>query len=167
MYPQLKAGELKVTVLVTWQDQAQASINGDDDKVGLYDSSKFDLEIPTQNLKPRCVFFFLLCPSQFHIYTHLCPMPDVPRPPIHTHVRFADRKRFASAKDTQWVRDRQRLEADKPANVNEIMLMDERGLLLEGMSSNFGVLVRHAQLPFSILINSFFPARMQFLLGGC
>jgi hypothetical protein len=98
---------------------------------------------------------------QFHIYTHLCPMPDVPRPPIHTHVRFADRKRFASAKDTQWVRDRQRLEADKPANVNEIMLMDERGLLLEGMSSNFGVLVRLMLLPFS-LASSIFPIRMQF-----
>ena len=117
-----------------------------------------EFEFPAPNLKPRYIFLHPVPPSQFHIYTHLCPMPDVPRPPIHTHVRFADRKRFASAKDTQWVRDRQRLEADKPANVNEIMLMDERGLLLEGMSSNFGVLVRHSQLPFSILINSFVPA---------
>lgn len=33
LYPLLKAGELKVTVLVTWQDQAQASVNGDDEKV--------------------------------------------------------------------------------------------------------------------------------------
>ena len=32
LYPQLKAGELKVTVLVTWQDQDQASAN-DEDKV--------------------------------------------------------------------------------------------------------------------------------------
>lgn len=43
--------------------------------------------------------------------------------------------------DTAWVRDRQALEATKPADVNEIILVDDAGDALEGMSSNFGVLV--------------------------
>jgi branched-subunit amino acid aminotransferase/4-amino-4-deoxychorismate lyase len=79
--------------------------------------------------------------DSFDVYTHLCPLPSVPAPPIKVHMRRADRKQYAAAKDTQWVRDRTALEQNKPADVNEIMLVDDAGCVMEGMSSNFGVLI--------------------------
>lgn len=51
-------------------------------------------------------------------------------------VRGAPRSN-AAAKDSEWVRQRQALESDKPADVNEILLASEGGAVLEGMSSNF------------------------------
>lgn len=43
----------------------------------------------------------------------------------------------AKAKDSAWVKERKHLEALKPADVNEIVLHDESGALLEGTQTNF------------------------------
>eukprot|EP00878_Enallax_costatus_P039790 GHUV01045702.1.p1 GENE.GHUV01045702.1~~GHUV01045702.1.p1 ORF type:complete len:119 (+),score=23.29 GHUV01045702.1:187-543(+) len=46
----------------------------------------------------------------------------------------------AKAKDSEWVRQRQTLEAAKPADVNEVILVSHDGALTEGLTSNFFVL---------------------------
>eukprot|EP00891_Asterochloris_glomerata_P004588 jgi/Astpho2/4588/Aster-x1219 len=43
----------------------------------------------------------------------------------------------AAAKDSKWVQQRQALEKDKPTDVNEIILAQDDGAVLEGMSSSF------------------------------
>lgn len=42
-----------------------------------------------------------------------------------------------TTKDTAWLLERQKLLQNLPPNVYEVILMDERGFLLEGTSSNF------------------------------
>lgn len=46
----------------------------------------------------------------------------------------------AKAKDSEWIRQRQALEAAKPADVNEVILVSQDGALTEGLTSNFFVL---------------------------
>jgi branched-subunit amino acid aminotransferase/4-amino-4-deoxychorismate lyase len=46
----------------------------------------------------------------------------------------------AKAKDSEWVRQRKAWETDKPASVNEVLLVTPDGHLLEGLTSNFFVL---------------------------
>lgn len=57
-------------------------------------------------------------------------------PPIKVEIGGAPRAN-AKAKDSNWVRERRHLEALKPADVNEIVLHDEGGTLLEGTQTNF------------------------------
>eukprot|EP00455_Lapot_gusevi_P049928 TRINITY_DN7165_c0_g1_i1.p1 TRINITY_DN7165_c0_g1~~TRINITY_DN7165_c0_g1_i1.p1 ORF type:complete len:328 (-),score=62.69 TRINITY_DN7165_c0_g1_i1:161-1144(-) len=113
VHPEHKQNELKVTILVTWH--TPQALPSEDQKVGS-ESITYD------------------------IFTHLTLLGAIPRPPIKVQIRHADRKQYDVAKDSQWVRDRKRLEEDKPKDVNEIILMDDEGELLEGMSSNFYVL---------------------------
>ncbi|KAK9811374.1 hypothetical protein WJX72_002754 [[Myrmecia] bisecta] len=74
------------------------------------------------------------------IFCHVAALPDRPAPPVKTQVRGAPRTN-ASAKDSEWVRQRRVWEADKPADVNEVLLMDGEGNILEGLSSNFFAVV--------------------------
>lgn len=46
----------------------------------------------------------------------------------------------AKAKDSEWVRQRKAWEKDKPADVNEVLLVTPDGHVLEGLTSNFFVL---------------------------
>ncbi|KAI8053114.1 aminotransferase [Gilbertella persicaria] len=60
--------------------------------------------------------------------------------PSHTRVKVEiERKARKSpeVKDSQWVRERQDLEKNKPRDVNEVILMDDADQLYEGMASNF------------------------------
>tara|TARA_B100000674_G_C37585751_1_gene798451 strand:+ start:273 stop:755 length:483 start_codon:yes stop_codon:yes gene_type:complete len=50
----------------------------------------------------------------------------------------------ARAKDSEWIRQREGLEALKGPDVEEVVLMDAAGDLLEGLSSNFYALVNGA-----------------------
>eukprot|EP00823_Brevimastigomonas_motovehiculus_P002107 TRINITY_DN1345_c4_g1_i1.p1 TRINITY_DN1345_c4_g1~~TRINITY_DN1345_c4_g1_i1.p1 ORF type:complete len:490 (+),score=143.73 TRINITY_DN1345_c4_g1_i1:109-1578(+) len=59
--------------------------------------------------------------------------------PIHVHVAQATRK-YAIAKDSDWVRDSETLLKQMPADVNEIILATPQLDLLEGISSNFFVI---------------------------
>eukprot|EP00892_Ulva_mutabilis_P003473 jgi/Ulvmu1/1498/UM011_0228.1 len=68
--------------------------------------------------------------------THASPMPGRPRAPVKVQVKGMPRQN-AQAKDSEWVRDRAILEKDKPADVNEILLSEPDGRILEGMTSNF------------------------------
>lgn len=88
-------GEIKLTVLITWDEE------------GGYD-----------------------------IFSHLVPLPALPRSPVKVMVKGAPRNNPA-AKDTDWVRARKGLEDEKPADVNEIVLAAEGVHLFEGLSSNF------------------------------
>ncbi len=67
---------------------------------------------------------------------HACLLPPRPRPPIKCEIRGAPRSN-AKAKDSGWVQERKGLEALKPSDVNEIVLHDEDGALLEGTQTNF------------------------------
>ena len=64
LYADHRLAELKVTVLIAWNDAA----------------------------------------AEHTVYTHLCPLPGVPRPPIKVHARCADRKQYAQAKGASLIR---------------------------------------------------------------
>jgi hypothetical protein len=89
-------------------------------------------------------------------FAHICELPPIPSPPIKVEIRGAPRHN-AKAKDSNWVRwgfpanrphhamgphtpagrDRKWLEDLKPPDVNELVLRNEDGLLLEGTQTNF------------------------------
>eukprot|EP00123_Amoebidium_parasiticum_P012083 comp21100_c0_seq1/m.28494 comp21100_c0_seq1/g.28494 ORF comp21100_c0_seq1/g.28494 comp21100_c0_seq1/m.28494 type:complete len:385 (-) comp21100_c0_seq1:447-1601(-) len=74
--------------------------------------------------------------GSYDIFAHVVAMPPVPRPPVRVLVHGSPREN-PHAKDSQWVRDRQALDQNKPSDVNEILLVDDQGSIAEGMSSNF------------------------------
>lgn len=87
----------------------------------------------------------------FNTYIHICQLPSPPKPPVSTWIVCADRKKYSNIKDSQWVIDRKVLEEQMPKEVSEIFLMDEGGKILEGMSSNFGVVIGNGStIPFRI-----------------
>jgi thiol oxidase len=75
------------------------------------------------------------------ILTHATSLGAIPAPPIKIQIRGAPRQN-AAAKDSEWVRQRRIYEDQKPADVNEVVLVDdETGGVMEGLSSNFFALV--------------------------
>lgn len=52
----------------------------------------------------------------------------------------------AKAKDSEWVRQRQALEAAKPSDVNEVLLVSQDGAMTEGLTSNFFVLSKDGEV---------------------
>jgi branched-subunit amino acid aminotransferase/4-amino-4-deoxychorismate lyase len=75
------------------------------------------------------------------IFTHATSLGAIPIPPIKIQIRGAPRQN-AAAKDSEWVRQRRVYEDQKPADVNEVVLVDsEAGGVMEGLSSNFFALV--------------------------
>ena len=56
---------------------------------------------------------------------------------VSAPVAFGAPRKNAAAKAVSWVRDREGLEKRKPADANEVVLVDDEGRLLEGLSSNF------------------------------
>lgn len=73
----------------------------------------------------------------FDVYVHLSPLNAPREPPVKVLIRESHRSN-AVAKDSQWVREAERLESEWPKDVEEVILMD-KGSLLEGVSSNFYV----------------------------
>ena len=104
-------GELKVTVLVTWDRTA----------------------VPTDG---NGVVGSIAC--------HIAPLPPLPSPPVRVEVRGAPRAN-AAAKDSSWVSERAPLEelmrGSAVGAVNELLLADDDGALLEGSQTNFFALV--------------------------
>jgi branched-subunit amino acid aminotransferase/4-amino-4-deoxychorismate lyase len=68
-------------------------------------------------------------------------LPPVPKAPIKVDIRTGEREN-PEVKSTQWIQDRQKFNQMKPQDVEEVVLMDEHGELSEGLTSNFGVLVK-------------------------
>lgn len=59
-------------------------------------------------------------------------------PGIRVRVEIERKERKSpEVKDSQWVRERQELEKNKPTDANEVILMDHSDQLYEGMASNF------------------------------
>jgi branched-subunit amino acid aminotransferase/4-amino-4-deoxychorismate lyase len=72
----------------------------------------------------------------FTLLTHVTPLPPRRPPPIRALVAGGPREN-AAAKDSEWVRQRQALEASKPAGVEEILLFDAAsGAVMEGTQTN-------------------------------
>jgi branched-subunit amino acid aminotransferase/4-amino-4-deoxychorismate lyase len=83
-----------------------------------------------------------LAAQPFTLLTHVTPLPPRRPPPIRALVAGAPREN-AAAKDSEWVRQRQALEASKPAGVEEILLFDAAsGAVMEGTQTNVFVLLR-------------------------
>lgn len=74
--------------------------------------------------------------KEAQLLVHLSPLNSPRDPPVKLLVRPAHRSN-AVAKDSQWVREAAALEADKAADVEEIVLLGPDGTLLEGVTSNF------------------------------
>ena len=74
------------------------------------------------------------------VWAHVGPLPPRPARPVRVWTAGAPRQN-ARAKDSDWVRQREGLEALKGDEVEEIVLVDSAGDLLEGLSSNFFALV--------------------------
>jgi hypothetical protein len=78
------------------------------------------------------------------IFTHVSEMGAPPPAPIKVQIVGRPRSN-AAAKDSDWVRERIALEAAKPSDVNEILLVDSGGgdcssgggSILEGTQTNF------------------------------
>ncbi|KAH7619119.1 putative branched-chain-amino-acid aminotransferase [Nannochloris sp. 'desiccata'] len=105
-------GEVKCTILVTW---ATAS--------------------PGQQQQQQQI------DNDVVILTHATSLGAIPTPPIKIQIRGAPRQN-AAAKDSEWVRQRRVYEDQKPADVNEVVLVDDdTGGVMEGLSSNFFALV--------------------------
>lgn len=105
-------GELKVTILVTWDSEAPTGT----DSGGPVGS----------------------------IACHIAPLPQLPSPPVRVEVRGAPRAN-AAAKDSSWVTERAPLEElmrqSAVGSVNELLLADDDGSLLEGSQTNFFALI--------------------------
>lgn len=76
--------------------------------------------------------------QSYDIFTLVAPLGDRPVQPVKVEVGGKPRSN-ALAKDSEWTRQRRALEEQKPADVNEIILMDDSGSLYEGMQTNFYV----------------------------
>ncbi|KAF1805920.1 aminotransferase [Mucor lusitanicus] len=75
--------------------------------------------------------------QQPYFAAHFAALPTIP-PNKRVKVEIERKERKApEVKDSQWVRDRQSLEKNKPVDVNEVLLMDDQERLYEGMASNF------------------------------
>lgn len=68
---------------------------------------------------------------------HFAQLPSIQ---AHKRVNLEIEKKQRTSpelKDSQWVRDRSELEKNKLQDVNEVILMDDKEQLYEGMASNF------------------------------
>ena len=75
--------------------------------------------------------------QQPYFAAHFAALPSIP-PNKRVKVGIERKERTApEVKDSQWVRDRLNLEKNKPADMNEVLLMDNQQRLYEGMASNF------------------------------
>ena len=99
-----------------------------------------DRTAATTELKLTMLLFWHPDTTTIECLCHACPLPPRPTPPIKCEIRGAPRTN-AKAKDSAWVKERKHLEDLKPADVNEIVLHDEKGALLEGTQTNFYVVM--------------------------
>jgi branched-subunit amino acid aminotransferase/4-amino-4-deoxychorismate lyase len=106
------ACELKVTVLATWTVAAGAA-----------GAAGAAAERETSSAK-------------FEVHTHVGDLVPRRAPPVCVVVRGSPREN-ARAKDSDWIRQRQGLEDEKPAHVDEVVMMAEDGGLPEGTQTNF------------------------------
>lgn len=65
------------------------------------------------------------------------PAPKLIRQGVRCATTSAARRDNPAAKSSKWMRLRRALKADMPADAYETFLLDERGYLREGLSSNF------------------------------
>ena len=64
------------------------------------------------------------------------PPPEIIAKGARCITSTAAARRDPASKSSEWMFQRQRLEAEKPADIYEILLTDARGFILEGLSSN-------------------------------
>ena len=74
--------------------------------------------------------------ANFEVHTHVGDLVPRRAPPVCVVVRGSPREN-ARAKDSDWIRQRQGLEDEKPAHVDEVVMMAEDGGLPEGTQTNF------------------------------
>ena len=71
-------------------------------------------------------------------------LPEIPSPPIFIDLITAERHN-PTVKHVDWATERKKLEAEGTEGANEMVLMDARGRIAEGLSSNFMAVVRKEQ----------------------
>jgi len=72
----------------------------------------------------------------FDIFTFVQPLPDI-EAMVDVQARTAERSN-PTIKDVQWVNDRQYLEeVQRKAGVNEVLMFDSKGMVTEGLQTNF------------------------------
>ena len=74
--------------------------------------------------------------GDFCTHWHLEALPPPPPPPIRCEVAGAPRAN-AAAKDSRWVAERRGMEEARGAGVEEVLLADAAGRVLEGTQTNF------------------------------
>lgn len=74
--------------------------------------------------------------SPAEIWTHISPLKPPRSPPIRIQLAGSPREN-AATKDSEWVRQRQALEAAKPEDVEDVVLVGPNGTLVEGTQTNF------------------------------
>lgn len=74
--------------------------------------------------------------SPSEIWTHIAPLKPPRSSPIRIQLAGSPREN-ATTKDSEWVRQRQALEAAKPEDVEDVVLVGAGGTLVEGTQTNF------------------------------
>jgi len=71
-----------------------------------------------------------------HVACHVAALPPMAQPPVKVEVRGSPRGN-AAAKASSWVAERAPLEALKRDDINELLLANASGEILEGSQTNF------------------------------
>jgi len=102
------------------------------------DAMRYFLKEHPQWRNEMKITVLLLPPGE--LWTHIAPLQAPSQPPIK--VLLAGRPRAnATTKDSEWVRERQALEALKTPEIEDIVLVGEGDTLVEGTQTNFFAVV--------------------------
>lgn len=78
-----------------------------------------------------------LVESTADLHCHVEELPKPRNPPIIVEARPCGGRSNAKAKDSQWIKDRKVLEKAKGENVEEVLLVEDDGSVMEGTQTNF------------------------------
>ncbi|KAI3436073.1 hypothetical protein D9Q98_002131 [Chlorella vulgaris] len=131
------AGEVRLTVLVTWpgcqQQQPAHPAGASSSSSSSSSSSQSDALAPSAGA------------DQPGVLVHVSSLPPRPAPPVRVVMRGAPRQN-AEAKDSEWVRQRKCLQEGLPQPTEEVLLVGADGSIYEGLSSNFFALCADGKL---------------------
>eukprot|EP00299_Pterocystis_sp_00344_P009376 c3926_g1_i2.p1 GENE.c3926_g1_i2~~c3926_g1_i2.p1 ORF type:complete len:238 (+),score=70.09 c3926_g1_i2:251-964(+) len=74
--------------------------------------------------------------DSFTVLTCVEPLPLRPSPPVKVFITSLPKHNF-ELKSTEWIEQRKSIEVLKPADADDIVVMDARGDVIEGSQSNF------------------------------
>mmetsp|Transcript_12386 Transcript_12386/g.14220 ORF Transcript_12386/g.14220 Transcript_12386/m.14220 type:complete len:305 (-) Transcript_12386:532-1446(-) len=97
---------------------------------------EFNLRNPDIDGEKKITLLLTTEGNNRELFCHVTELPERPESPVKAGILGAPRTN-ATAKDSEWVRQRKHLEEKMKADTNELVLVSPNGELMEGLSSNF------------------------------